>query len=1083
MATGLESRKASAVETQIERQITDTCKRIRLFDAGASLLLLGSVVLAYAIAFAIFDLATQGVDAGWVVAVRWSAFAVFVGLGGALAIQVLRRLTRRVNPYYAARRLEETVPDAKNSVINWLDLREEKLAPLLRRSLGGKAADDLKEANPEHAIDRKLTWVLGGVFTLLLLGMLVLMGARSSQFFSLMQRAFLPFQTGQLASRVRITVLRPESGVAVVTEKQAVAFSVQIEGMVPEVNQPGAPALLYRYQPGDKFVAQFLQPDDNGHWITRMLPDQVGSTGFWYKIKAGDAETPLYQIAVRAQPLVLRYEITYKYRPYLNLPPETVVFEAALPFVKRHRGTEVTLVVRTNRLVQQGGVKLVTGKAKKDLRTEVLKDDAQAFQCQWTLEQSGDFFVSFTSSEGEAYLGRTPCPVDVLVDATPTVELTRPKQNVEMPANGTLEVEGVADDDLGLKALTLRLELLDGGQAVPLKPLPYRPGVPLDLDGKGTFPVHLEYLDHIKLDELRTAEDQLANLRTGSIVRYWLEATDNSDYPTKTGNVGKSQAYEIKIQPPQDEAIRDKAREQAEDKQKKHNKEQDQKLAQDKKDKEDRDARQNGKPSRAEQEKADEQKKSLDEQRNNLDKQNASPDKGEAKGNEPDRAQSKEGAGDGDGTPSPQQKDQKPGDPNQAGNSKDAEQPAGADNKPGQSKDAGNPKPNGNDNQPNGGQPQSDPMKGASKSETPKESPGQGKDEGSAQGEAPSPSQAKSQGPDAKMQNQTPQAKGADTGQDAPSAQSKPGGDGSPMPETPDQPAQGVAKADEAQGQKSISKEKGSTDAKQSLDPDLQAAAKKNPGEVVGAGQADAKPPPSDQSKEGPGVAKDDGQRLKDGNNRKPTPEDVAYLKDLMKHEGGLGDLAANALTEMSKGPDPEIRKLAQEALDQAGRKPGPSEKPHGPNDPSSVADKPPIGKPKGPETKGNSGQKPGIAAQTSDEGKGDSARKDLARFGGNLQLEDFIKRATPEYRAKAGINEDDWQRFLAQSAEYDALLRKMEKQAKKTPLDGRGTAGTFIGSGPKRVQGSQDAVDPLSTGQAQIPPELLDAQRRFRDR
>ena len=164
------------------------------------------------------------------------------------------------------------------------------------------------------------------------------------------------------------------------------------------------------------------------------------------------------------------YEIAYKYRPYLNLPMETVTFpnqQAALPFIQRHRGTEVSLIVRTNRPLQDGGVKLVTGKLKKDLHTEILRDDPRAFRCQWTLEQSGDFFVSFTSSEREIYTSRIPFPVDVLVDATPTVTLTQPKQNVEMPANGTLEVQGLADDDLGLKALTLRLELVEAGKGVP----------------------------------------------------------------------------------------------------------------------------------------------------------------------------------------------------------------------------------------------------------------------------------------------------------------------------------------------------------------------------------------------------------------------------------------------------------------------------------------------------------------------------------------------------------------------------------------------------------------------------------------
>src|SRR5262249_12853753 len=162
-------------------------------------------------------------------------------------------------PYYAARRLEETVPEAKNSVISWLDLKDENLPTALRKTLGTKAAQDLDDADPDHAVNRRPTWVLLAVFTALLLGMLVLLAVRPGRFFALRGVPFLPFYQSRLVSETRITLLRPETGDATVTEKQAVIFTARIDGRVPEFNQPGAPALCYRYQAGDKFVVQPLQ--------------------------------------------------------------------------------------------------------------------------------------------------------------------------------------------------------------------------------------------------------------------------------------------------------------------------------------------------------------------------------------------------------------------------------------------------------------------------------------------------------------------------------------------------------------------------------------------------------------------------------------------------------------------------------------------------------------------------------------------------------------------------------------------------------------------------------------------------------
>jgi hypothetical protein len=1115
MATGVESRKTASAESSIERHLADTCRRIRLFDTGASLLLFGSLLWAHAIVFAVFDLSVDGADSGWPFAVRWIGYAIFLALAALLALQVVWRLVRPINPYYAARRLEETVPEAKNSVISWLDLKEQALPPALRRTIGSKAAHDLEEADPEHAVDRRPTWWRLGLFLALTLGMLVLIAARPGQFVSLMRRAFLPFYHGRLTERTHITLLRPEEGDAVVTEKQSLNFIAQINGRVPDVNQPGAPALYYRYQSGDRFVASPLQQDPNGHWTTRLSPDQIGSTGLWYKIAAGDAETPLYQVTVRAQPFVQGYEITYKYRPYLNRPTETIAFpnaQAALPFIKRHQGTEVALLVRTNRPVRHSSVRLVMGKTVKDLPGGVLKDDPQAFRTQWTLEKSGEFAVDFISADGERYWSRVPFPMDVLVDAAPTVALTRPAQNVTLPANGTLEVEGTADDDIGVKSVTLRLETVEDGKPVALQPLPYRGGASLDLDGKGMYPWHLDYLDLIKLDELRTFADEPLMLKPGAIVRYWLEAADNSDYPNKEGNVGKSPAYEIKILPPQDPEKQQQARAGSQEKKQKHDAQQKQKLGQEKQQRESAnqggDKQGNNSP---EKQQADKLKEEIQK---DLEKHNQpSPsDKGEAKGKDEDRSQNKPAEDGAGGAPQAEQKDQQPGNPNDAGNGKDGPQQGGANQQPGESKDAGPPNDTKGGNESGGAQ--GDPMAG-----TKKDGPGDGQSKGSDQGNGgaqgtPEPS-GQSKGSDSQTPPQPAKTKGGDeSGMQTPSAQSKPGGTNPKGQPDPTQPPQGLAKPEEATGPRSLSKEKGPDTAKQSFDPQLKNAAKNAPGEQVGSGKEAGKPPTGQSPTDAPGFAKGDEPASKETAQQPPTPQQVEQLKELMQRKDGIGDWAKNALEQMSKdAPDPSVRDLAKQALDQAGPKDAPSKGASGspdpkaatntkaPTDPAGAGNQAnntktakardntnpaksgnPTKKPGGEQPGGITGQNPSPGGGPADTIKPDAVRNDLARFGGNLQLDDFLKRATPEYRAKHGISDADWQRLLANAAKYDDLLRKMQQPKGKTPRDGR-SKGTTIGSvGPTQVQSLPGTVDPADSGRAEPPPELRDALERLRN-
>src|SRR5207244_3931177 len=104
---------------------------LRAVDVGAAALILLVGTLGYAVAMAIFDLLVRGSDAAWLTGVRLGAFGLYLlFLGGSIYL-LTARLLRRINPYYCARQLEETLPDAKNSVINRLDLKEVRLPPAI----------------------------------------------------------------------------------------------------------------------------------------------------------------------------------------------------------------------------------------------------------------------------------------------------------------------------------------------------------------------------------------------------------------------------------------------------------------------------------------------------------------------------------------------------------------------------------------------------------------------------------------------------------------------------------------------------------------------------------------------------------------------------------------------------------------------------------------------------------------------------------------------------------------------------------------------------------------------------------------
>src|SRR5207248_250715 len=81
-------------------------------------------------------------------------------------------------------------------------------------------------------------------------------------------------------------------------------------------------------------------------------------------------------------------------------------------------------------------------------------------------------------------------------------------------------------------------------------------------------PDALEYKDFLILDKLPTMKGEPLTVLPGMIFEYWLEATDNSDYPNKDGNIGKSQSFKLLIQErPKDDKKQQEEKKRAQDEQ------------------------------------------------------------------------------------------------------------------------------------------------------------------------------------------------------------------------------------------------------------------------------------------------------------------------------------------------------------------------------------------------------------------------------------------------------------------------------------------------------------------------------------
>jgi hypothetical protein len=613
---------AARYDTFIDTQLGRARGRIRSLDISLAVLGLICGTLAYALVVALLDrwfeltpLARQLAFAGF-------AVAALAYLAGTLVWPLLRS----INPYYAAREVERTLPGAKNSVVNWLDLRDESLPPAIRSALVQRAAKDLSKADLEQAISgRRVNWLGGITFALAVATVIALILLRPQRFV----RALAPFLEVSRPARTLLTLVKPAGGDVTVSVGDPIHFVVDVDGRVPDVNKPDALKLLYRYRQGDPYEEQPLELKDlstgREEWGTTLRPERV-KNGFWYKVAGGDAETPEYRVNVRSTPHVNSLDVTYHYPRYLRLPDKTL---------RKHngdlqalRGTHVFLTAHTNRQVKDGWIEVEFAAGRERIGGELITDDPEAVRFHVVLKQDGRYRIFFASADGERNADPPVHQIQVERDGPPVVTITKPAPD-SLQANAVLSLEGRAEDDIGVKDMTLRLKLRDKNlkEIGTLQPKRYRPEKNFRLDN-GALPLRLEYRDHLELDKVRDSDGTPVSLQAGIVLEYWLEATDECEIPA--ANVGESKHYQVLITPP------DSDKEQLKQERQRNMEEQrNHEANQDKKMEEENQAIQN----QQKQQKSDEEKQSgKDEQPKNQGDEKGSP---KDKGSQPDSEQAK----------------------------------------------------------------------------------------------------------------------------------------------------------------------------------------------------------------------------------------------------------------------------------------------------------------------------------------------------------------------------------------------------------------------------------------------------------
>lgn len=548
-ATAVKPAGPAKLEAEVQSQIAKVVRRIRTHDVLCGAFLLGVVAFGYLAVTIALD--------RWLDLPAWvrqlGLLGLLAGLAATAFYGIVRPLRKTVNPLYAAREIEETIEDAKNSLVNWVDLQDKEMSDGVRAVVAARAAKQFKDADLDKAGESKRLLWLGGTMAGSLVALAVLfMLFKPTVFNSLVGRALNPFSAGAIATRTQITLVEPKDGDLTVTAGQPVTVGVTIGGKIPDADSSDRLVVQLRHNPADQNYDEV--PLESGasyrDWSVR-LPERLVQNGFWYRVKGGDAVTAEHRVTVRPKPVFTDFEVNYEYPAYLMMKPDT----GRSPHLEAHRGTVVTITAKANRTLKDG--RAVVSNQPAPIPGEVVAESRDTLRLRMTLDQSGSYRLFFNSVEGEANPDAPVYDIRVLTDQPPTVTITGPKdEETALPINGTLAVDGQVTDDFGVEKVTLRARLVaPNGPAKPLKAKPFLNGESFKRAADGTYPTAVEYKDSYPLDKLTDEVGKPVELKPDAVIEYWLEATDNCMVPE--ANVGRSKVQRVRLVPAKVEEPKD----------------------------------------------------------------------------------------------------------------------------------------------------------------------------------------------------------------------------------------------------------------------------------------------------------------------------------------------------------------------------------------------------------------------------------------------------------------------------------------------------------------------------------------------
>jgi hypothetical protein len=523
------ARPASPNEALIERRLRMTRRRVRTVDLACGLTTFAAAILAYLFVCAQVD--------HWVVSGglgfwgRFFLWAVMLAVGGYYLVRnVAPLLLYRISPVFAAYAIEQGWPSFKNSLINFLFLRQQRnefakdeLARRVYQGLESQAAAGLTRVSAETAVDRshlvRVGYILAGVVAVCCFYLAISPKSLLASF----GRVLWPWASIPAPTWVTIDAVKP--GDAAAYQGDTIVVSAEVH----RLRANGTVHLVYRSADGQTIgQVPMSVPEHEYRYQAELPPGRLGlQQDLVYWLSAGDCTTRRFHVEVQTPLAIAVDRVEYKYPAYTGLPPRTVLRDGDLRAIE---GTEATIHATASHEIASAYIEL-DGESRQSVRMDT---SGPAAAGRVTLKLNPEdpkqpdairrpeytsYQLRFIDAKQRENRRPVRHRIEVDPDGKPKVRFVAPTDGeVPLLANDSLEWKVAAEDDFGLRRVVIVAEVA----GKPLEKIP--PLVEVAAPQKALQgPVEKGY-------QFKPAQ---WNLKGGERVTYWAEAYDNKEEADK----------------------------------------------------------------------------------------------------------------------------------------------------------------------------------------------------------------------------------------------------------------------------------------------------------------------------------------------------------------------------------------------------------------------------------------------------------------------------------------------------------------------------------------------------------------------